>query len=46
LAESIDDLFIAYETMHENDGPDDDKNIVAVGVYYFEEKDPNATKFW
>jgi hypothetical protein len=46
LAESIDDLFIAYETMHENDGSDDDKNIVAVGVYYFEEKDPNATKFW
>ncbi len=46
LAESIDDLFIAYETLHENDGSDDDKNIVAVGVYYFEEKDPNATKFW
>ena len=46
LAESIDDLLIAYETLHENDGSDDDKNIVAVGVYYFEEKDPNATKFW
>jgi len=46
LAESIDDLFIAYETLHENDGSDDDKNIVVVGVYYFEEKDPNATKFW
>ena len=46
LAESIDDLYIAYETMHENDGSDDDNNIVAVGVYYFEEKDPNATKFW
>jgi len=46
LAESIDDLFIAYETLHENDGSDDDKNIVAVGVYYFEEKDPNATKYW
>jgi len=46
LAESIDDLFIAYETLHESDGSDDDKNIVAVGVYYFEEKDPNATKFW
>jgi len=46
LAESIDDLFIAYETLHENDGSDGDKNIVAVGVYYFEEKDPNATKYW
>ena len=46
LAESIDDLFIAYETLHENDGSDDDKNIVAIGVYYYEEKDTNATKFW
>ena len=46
LAESIDDLFIAYETLHENDGSDGDKNIVAVGFYYFEEKDPNATKYW
>ncbi len=46
LSESIDDLLIAYETLHENDGSDDDKNIVAIGVYYFEEKDPNATKFW
>ncbi len=46
LAESIDDLFIAYETLHENDGSDDDKNIVAIGVYYFEEKDTDATKFW
>ena len=46
LAESIDDLFMAYETLHKNDGSDDDNNTVAVGVYYFEEKDPQAANFW
>jgi len=46
LAETIDDLFMAYETLHENDGSDNDKNTVAVGVYYFEEKDPQAADYW
>ena len=46
LAESIDDLFMAYETLHANDGPADDKNLVAVGVYYFEENDSNSAEFW
>lgn len=46
VAESIDDLFIAYETLHENDEPNGDNNTVAVGVYYFEERDNFASKFW
>lgn len=45
MAESFDDLFMAYETL--NDSPDDnDKTIVAVGLYYFEETDSNAKYTW
>ena len=39
VAESIDDLFMAYETLHENDESANDQNTVAVGVFYFEEQD-------
>lgn len=37
IAETFDDLFMAYETLHESAGPDDDQNLVAVGTFYFEE---------
>jgi len=46
ISESFDDLFMAYETLHENDETEDDKNIVAVGVFYFEEHDDLASKVW
>lgn len=46
VSESFDDLFMAYEALHDNDNPEGDENIVAVGVYYFEEDDAEALKAW
>jgi hypothetical protein len=46
VSESFDDLFMAYETLHENDETENDKNVVAVGVFYFEEHDNIASKVW
>lgn len=46
LSESIDDLFMAYESLHENDESEQNQNTVAVGVYYFEEKDQAIAKLW
>ena len=46
VAESIDDLFMAYEALHEKDNSENDKTTVAVGVYYFEEKDPTMVDKW
>jgi hypothetical protein len=46
FVDSIDDLFIAYESLQ--DGTKDDKtnNAVAVGVFYFEERDKGADYDW
>jgi hypothetical protein len=38
LTESFDDLFIAYESLNELDANANDRNTLAVGVFYFEEK--------
>ena len=46
VAESIDDLFMAYETLHENDESAGDKNTVAVGGFYFEERDQLMKEHW
>ena len=46
VAESIDDLFMAYETLHDNDRSVSEKNTVAVGVFYFEETDESARVEW
>jgi hypothetical protein len=46
VANSIDDLFMAYETLHENDDLEADNNTVAVGVFYFEEKDKTMIERW
>ena len=47
FAEAIDDIFIAYETVHENENNDEDsRDAVAIGVFYFEEQDENATYDW
>jgi len=46
VAESIDDLFIAYEALHEKDQSANNKTTVAVGVYYFEERDSEMVDKW
>ena len=46
VAESIDDLFMAYETLHDNEKLDGQKSTVAVGVYYFEEIGQETTADW
>ena len=37
VIESIDDLFIAYETLYESDDSNTSERAVGVGVFYFEE---------
>jgi len=46
IAESFDDLFMAYETLHESEKQADDQNMVAVGVFYFEDSELGATSPW
>lgn len=46
FAESVDDLFMAYESLHESDSPGADKDPIAVGIYYFEETDDGANYQW
>jgi hypothetical protein len=46
VAESVDDLFMAYETLHETDVEAGDNNTVAIGVYYFEERDSEMKDKW
>ena len=45
-SESIDDLFMAYETLHDNEDSVSEKTTVAVGVFYFEETDKSARVEW
>lgn len=44
IAESFDDLFMAYESLHEADVDEKRSNTVAVGVFYFEDTD-NSDEF-
>jgi hypothetical protein len=46
FAESVDDIFIAYESLHEDGGDDEAMDAIAVGVFYFEERDENAKYNW
>ena len=46
FAESIDDIFIAYESLQEEGEVSDAKDTVAVGVYYFEERDRKVDYEW
>jgi hypothetical protein len=46
FAESIDDIFIAYEALHDGNAPGEDGDAIAVGVFYFEETDENAKYDW
>ena len=46
FAESIDDIFIAYEALHDGSDKSSDSDAVAVGVFYFEEHDKVADYEW
>lgn len=46
FAESIDDLFIAYETLNEVETEEDDKTTLAVGVFYFEDREKDRNYQW
>jgi len=46
FAQSIDDIFMAYEALHERSIQEDEGSPVAVGVFYFEERDLNADYDW
>lgn len=46
FVESIDDLFIAYESLQDESKDDETSNPVAVGVFYFEERDKGAEYDW
>ena len=45
FAEAIDDLFMAYEALH-GDESREKGDPVAVGIFYFEEHDKNASYDW
>ena len=46
FAESVDDLFMAYESLHETKSATNDRDPIAVGIFYFEENDENANYDW
>lgn len=46
FAESIDDVFTAYESLQGDESTDNSNVPVAVGVFYFEELDKNADYDW
>jgi hypothetical protein len=46
FAESIDDVFIAYESLHDSVGKDPEADAISVGVFYFEERDNTANYDW
>ena len=46
FAESIDDIFMAYESLQEEGDKDSKNDTVAVGIFYFEEQDENADYEW
>lgn len=46
FAESIDDVFMAYETLHENDDNGSERSTLAVGVFYFEDREQGKTYIW
>ncbi|MEM9403383.1 MAG: DUF6502 family protein [Pseudomonadota bacterium] len=46
FAKSVDDLFMAYETLYEDGDSNEETNTIAVGVYYFEEHDKDESYKW
>ncbi len=46
FAESIDDLFIAYETLYDDESKADETSTLAVGVFYFEDREKEKSYKW
>ena len=46
FAESIDDVMIAYESLQDDGQGQSSENVVAVGVFYFEERDESVNYEW
>ncbi len=46
FVESIDDLFAAYETLHDDDPAESSDRSIGIGVYYFEEDKSESTYFY
>jgi hypothetical protein len=46
ITESFDDLFIAYESLNGAEAVTDDRNTLAVGVFYFEESTGDQDFTW
>jgi hypothetical protein len=46
VSESFDDLFMAYESLHETAGGDSDRHTIAVGVFYFEDTSESHDFAW
>ena len=46
FAVSFDDLFTTFESSNHETAEADDHSVVSVGLYYFEELDPNAKYSW
>lgn len=46
MAGSFDDLFMAYEQLSEDESSQDNLGAVAVGFYYFEERDERMRAIW
>jgi hypothetical protein len=46
FSESIDDIFMAYESLQDDRHAEDSSAAIAVGVYYFEETDPKTDYEW
>lgn len=46
FVESIDDVFMAFESINSHEDIESDSKAVAIGVFYFEECDDNAKYDW
>ncbi len=46
IANSFDDLFMSYERLGESEPSRSEKGVVAVGFYYFEERDQHMKSVW
>lgn len=46
FAENVDDILIAYESLQDDVDAERSENVVAVGIFYFEERDKSANYRW
>jgi len=46
FSESIDDIFMTYEALQDAGNESQERDAIAVGVFYFEEQDKNAKYEW